>query len=63
MWYTVNDLIMYCNSPLDSIAFSQAAYSVNEDDGVVVCTLVLTQPLSTDAIINIIDFEGSALGE
>ena len=63
IWYTVNDLIMYCNSPLDSIAFNQSTYSINEDDGVVVCTLVLTQPLSTDAIINIIDFEGSALGE
>ena len=63
IWYTVNDLIMYCNSPLDSITFEQSTYSINEDDGVVVCVLVLTQPLSTDVIINIIDIEDSALGE
>ena len=54
---------MYCNSPLDSIAFEQSTYNINEDDGVLMCTLVLTQPLSTDIIINIIDIEGSALGE
>ena len=27
------------------------------------CTLVLTQPLSIDVIINIIDIEDSAMGE
>ena len=54
---------MYCNSPLDSIVFDRSTYSINEDDGVVMFTLVLTQPLSTDVIINIIDIEDSAMGE
>ena len=54
---------MYCNSPLDFIVFDRSTYSINEDDGIVVCRLFLSQPLSTDVIINIIDIEDSALGE
>ena len=59
-------MILLCNAILllDSIiAFEQSTYNINEYDGVVICALVLSQPLSTDAIINIIDIEGSAMSE
>lgn len=46
-----------------SVNFSQSAYRVDENDGMVELTLVLSIPSSTDIAIEIFSIDGSAMGE
>ena len=46
-----------------SVKFSQSAYSVGENSGMVQITLVLSNPSSTDITIQVTNTDGSANGE
>ena len=66
IWYThIASQSSLCNYfPLVAvITFEQLLYNANEYDGVVVCSLILSQPLPTDTVINIVDIEDTAIGE
>ena len=58
-----------CNFSLDAaVGFEQFFYTVSELEGVLVCALILTKPLVTDVVINIVDYESilfnsSAIGK
>ena len=46
-----------------SVNFSQSAYSVDENDGIVQLTLVLSIPSSSDITIEVFSTDGSAIGK
>jgi len=45
------------------LKFNQLTYSVDEDDGLVQTTLVLSNPSSTDITVQIIDTADTATGK
>ena len=46
-----------------TVSFSQSAYSVNEDDGVVQPVLVLSNPSSTDITVQVRSNDNTATGK
>ena len=45
------------------ITFSQSAYSIDESSGTAQVTVVLSNPLSTDLTVEVINSDVTALGE
>ena len=45
------------------MTFDQSTYSVDEDDGVINCTLTLSAPLTAEVNITVVDVQDSATGE
>ena len=48
---------------LANVSFEQSAYSVDEDNGPAQPVLVLSNPLSTDIIVQVNATDGSATGQ
>ena len=46
-----------------AVSFSQSTYSVNEDDGPAQPVLVLSNPSSINITVQVINTDGSAVGE
>ena len=46
-----------------SVNFSQSAYTVNEKDGMIQFTLLLSNPSSTDITVEVSSIDESATGE
>ena len=47
---------------LATVGFNQSEYSVDEDDGLAIVVLILSNPLSTDITVLVEDTNGSATG-
>ena len=59
-----NDWQVECYSlfPIATVGFNQSEYTVDEDDGLVIVVIILSNPLSTDITVLLEDNNGLATG-
>ena len=55
--------MLYTHSVAPTVSFEQASYTVDEGDGSVEPLLVLSNPSSTDVIVQVHTIDGSATGK
>ena len=61
--YCILDIYHLVAANIATVFFSQSTYSFNEDSRLIQPVLVLSNPLSTDVTIEVVDHEGTAIGE
>ncbi len=62
---TMECIVSFCFTPTAAIqvSFSPTDYSVSEDAGLVVITLLANQPASFDYIVEVDTVDGAAVGQ
>ena len=56
-------MCIYIHFVVTTVFFNNSLYNVNEDNGQVEVTLILSKPSSTDITVTITDIQGTASGE
>ena len=61
--FNMRNIYCFVAPNVATISFTQSTYSFKEDSNVVQPVLVLSNPLTTDIIIEVVDREDTATGE